>query len=107
MHIEMDGSDVIELLPAISIGIVVLIMLLFIVYFFVKKQDDNKKLEMRKVRVLEKTYQQGNLECYVVECENGDRLRLRSFQANNVMIAVGDVGIIRYKGQTIQSFERK
>ncbi len=77
------------------------------ILFFVKRQDNNKELMTRKVKVLEKPVQQGNVEWYVVECENGERLKLRSFQANNVIIAVGDVGILSYKGKTIRSFQRK
>lgn len=70
-------------------------------------QDNYKELLTQKVTLLEIPVQQGNVGWYVVECEDGERLKLRSFQANNIIIAVGDVGIISYKGQTIQSFQRK
>lgn len=65
-----------------------------IFYVLVKKQDNNKELVTQKVKVLEKPIKQGNIEWYVVECENGERLKLRNFQANDIIIAVGDIGTI-------------
>lgn len=75
--------------------------------FICEKKDDNKELIVKKVKVLEKPYQQGDIEWYVMECENGERIKLRSFQANNVIITIGDVGIVSYRGKTVQSFQRK
>ena len=43
----------------------------------------------------------------LVEFENGERVKLRNLHADKVIIAIGDEGIIDYKGQTIQSFQRK
>lgn len=107
MRIEIDGSDIIDNLPII-LGVFLGIMVIALVfYFIVRMQDNNKKLVTRKVKVLEKPVQQGNIEWYVVECENGERLRLRSFHADSIIIAVGDTGIVHYKGKTIQSFQRK
>ena len=77
------------------------------VFFFIKRQDNNKELITKKVKILEKPVQQGNIEWYVVECESGERLKLRSFQANNLIITVGDVGMISYRGCTIQTFQRQ
>lgn len=106
MSIEIGSSDV-DLLP-IFLGVLVgFTVIVFVFSLYVKTQDNNKKLVARKVKILEKPFQQGNIEWYVVECENGERLKLRSFQANNIIIAVGDIGVIHYKGQTIQSFQRE
>lgn len=44
---------------------------------------------------------------YVVECEDGERLKLRSFEPNKLLVSVGDVGILGYSGQTIQTFNRE
>ncbi len=107
MDIQINSSDFLEVLPIIF-GVLIAIMIVAVVfYYFVKKQDDSKQLVTRKVKVLEKPIQQGNIEWYVMQCENGERLKLRSFQANSLIIAVGDVGVVSYKGQTIQSFQRK
>lgn len=107
MDIRINSSDLIEMVPIIFCGLIGIMIAAWAFFYFVKKQDDKKEVITRKVKVIEKPIQQGNIEWYVVECENGERLKLRSFQANNVIIAVGDVGIISYKGQTIQSFRRK
>ena len=60
--------------------------------------EKNKKLISQKVTVLEKPVQQRNVEWYVMECENGDRIKLRSFQGNIFFISVGDKGIVSYRG---------
>lgn len=101
---DVDLATILPLFFGILIGICVL---LWVIYFLVKKQDAHKELITKKIKVLEKPVQQGNIEWYVVECEDGQRLKLRSFQANRIMIAVGDVGVISYKGQTIQDFKRQ
>ena len=40
----------------------------------------------------------------MVEFENGERKKLRSFHADTIFIAVGDEGILEYRGITIQAF---
>lgn len=107
MYIGKNNSDLIEMLPMFFCVLVAIMIISLIIYFFNKRKDNSKELVTRRVKILEKPVQQGNIEWYVVECENGERLKLRSFQANNVIIAVGDTGMLSYRGQTIQSFQRK
>ena len=73
-------------------------------YFILKSKDNSKPLEKAKVKILEKPVQKGNIEWYVVEFENGERKKLRSFHADTIFIAVGDEGILEYRGITIQAF---
>lgn len=107
MYIRMDSTDIAEMLPMFFAVLVGLGIVLWGIVLYVKKQDNNKELITQKVKVLEKPVQQGNIEWYVMECENGERLKLRSFQANSIMIAVGDKGLVSYRGQTIQNFRRE
>ena len=107
MYIRMDSTDIAEMLPMFFAVLVGLGIVLWGIVLYVKKQDNNKELITQKVKVLEKPVQQGNIEWYVMEYENGERLKLRSFQANSIMIAVGDKGLVSYRGQTIQNFERQ
>lgn len=104
---RISSSDIMEMLPIIFCAVLGLAIICWAFYFFVKKKDNNKKLITRKVKILEKPIHQGNIEWYIVQCDNGERLKLRSFQADKIIIAVGDVGIIGYKGITIQSFQRQ
>ena len=107
MYVQTRSIDLAEMLP-IFFGILIgLAIIVWIFYVVVKKQDDNKELITRKVKILEKPVHQGNIEWYVVECENGERLKLRSFQGNKLIVSVGDVGIIKYRGKTVQSFQRQ
>lgn len=106
MHVDIDSIDFMVI--PISFGILIgIFILLIFVYGFVKNMDKNKELISKNVIVLEKPVQQGNVEWYVVECENGDRIKLRSFQGNSLFISVGDKGIVSYRGQTIESFKRQ
>lgn len=98
--------DIMEMFP-IFLGVLVgIAVVVFVILYVLKNKDNGKELVERKVKVLEKPMQQGNIAWYVMECQNGERIRLRSFQANGLIIAVGDVGIVRFKGITIQSFQR-
>lgn len=107
MYIRMDSTDIGEMLPMFFAVLVELGIVLWGIVFLVKKQDESKELVTQRVKVLEKPVQQGSIEWYVMECENGERLKLRSFQANHIMITVGDVGTVSYRGQTIQDFKRQ
>lgn len=83
-----------------------LCIVMLLVVFFLKKKDSSKPQQVIKGKVIEKPIQQGNIEWYVIECENGSRIKLRNFQSNRLIITVGDVGVFTYKGKTIQSFKR-
>ena len=107
MYVRKESMDLAEML-AIFFGVLIgLCIVLILAYMFLKNKDKNKKLISQKVTVLEKPVQQGNVEWYVMECENGDRIKLRSFQGNSLFISVGDKGIVSYRGQTVESFKRQ
>ena len=101
------SDELAEMLPVAFAGLIIIMVIAMVVFYFVKKQDDHKELIRREVKILEKPVQQGSVEWYVVECENGERIKLRSFQANTMIISVGDEGTIEYRGSTIQAFHRK
>ena len=62
-----------EGLIAIVAVLVVLAIAVWALYFFIKNKDNSKPLHTAKVKILEKASQQGNIEWYVVEFENGER----------------------------------
>lgn len=107
MHVYVNSSDLAQYFPMIFAMLIGLCILMWLLVFLLKKKDNSKPLQTVKVRILEKPIQQGNIEWYVIECEDGKRLKLRSFQGNHLIIAVGDVGVISYRGKTIQSFQRE
>lgn len=107
MLLAISSSDIGKMLPIIFIILVAILLIVLAIMFVVKKKDNGKELESRKIKVLEKPIQQGNIEWYIVECDNGERLKLRNLNANNVIISVGDVGICEYRGQTIEHFKRQ
>lgn len=107
MYVRRESMDLAEILPIFFGVLIGLCIVLILAYVFLKNKDKNKKLISQKVTVLEKPVQQGNVEWYVMECENGDRIKLRSFQGNSLFISVGDKGIVSYRGQTVESFKRQ
>ncbi|MDO4452210.1 MAG: hypothetical protein Q4B89_05205 [Lachnospiraceae bacterium] len=100
----MDFWEIVPMFFAIMVGILVILM---IAYVFYQNKDKKKELISKKVTVLEKPIQQGNIEWYVMESENGERMKLRSFQGNSLFISVGDRGIVSYRGETIETFKRE
>ena len=98
MYVRRESMDLAEILPIFFGVLIGLCIVLILAYVFLKNKDKNKKLISQKVTVLEKPVQQGNVEWYVMECENGDRIKLRSFQGNSLFISVGDKGIVSYRG---------
>lgn len=103
--IGTSSSDGIEWVIAIVIVLCVLGVASWVAFLFLKGKDKSKPLQTAKVKIIEKPVSQGLVEWYVVEFENGERKKLRNFNTNKVFIAVGDVGIMKYSGITIQSFQ--
>lgn len=106
-RIVITDRDLGEMLPIFFGILVAVFVIVLIVYIIVRNQDNGRPLVTQKVTVIEKPIQQGNIEWYVLECENGIRLRLRSFHAKGVILSVGDKGTVTYRGRTIQSFNRE
>lgn len=107
MHVYVNDSDLVQSFPMFFAMLIGLCIVMWLLIVFLKKKDNSKPLQTVRAKILEKPIQQGNIEWYVIECEDGRRLKLRSFQGNHLIIAVGDVGVISYKGKTIQSFQRE
>lgn len=104
-YFSIGGADSGEWVLAILVVIIGIGLLAWAGYFIVRKKDDSKPLQRQKAKILERPVQQGTVEWYVVEFENGERKKLRSFQGTKLFITVGDEGIIEYRGITIQSFQ--
>lgn len=107
MHVYVNGNDFFEMLPLIFITLFFIIGILWLVLIVIKKSDDKKPLNKKKVKVIEKLSQQVNVAWYMFEDESGERLQLRTFEANTLMLKVGDQGIVSYRGKTIKLFERE
>lgn len=105
MSIRIDTNSLGELFP-IFMGVLFGLCIISVILFVVLKNSDNKKpLITNEAKILEKPLQQGNIEWYLVEFTNGERCKLRNLNANRI-ISVGDVGIVNYRGKTIESFQR-
>lgn len=91
-------------------GLIVLVGILlllgigcWIAYFCIRGNDKAKPLCRARVKILEKTTNVG-AEWYVVQFENGERRRMRNFHPGRLILTVGDVGMMEYRGITIESF---
>lgn len=107
MHVYVNGNDFFEMLPLIFITLLFIIGILWLVLIVIIKSDDKKPLNKKNVKVVEKLSQQWNIAWYMFEGENGERLQLRTFEANTLMLKVGDKGLVSYRGKTIKLFERE
>lgn len=102
-----DADEFISLLPALFGILLAFAILAWIGVYFIKRSDNNKPLVTRRVKVLEKLSSYRAIEWFVVELENGERLKLRNLDANRLILSTGDIGILKYRGKTIESFQRE
>ena len=110
MTIRFDHYDPNEFLSTFIAFIIVLAgisILAWIVFYFIKKFDKNKPVFATRAKILEKITDTLFVGWYLVEFENGERLKLRTFENHKVLFSVNDIGIIRYQGNTIRSFQRE
>lgn len=78
-----------------------------VLFFVIKKRDEHKPTVRKRGKIIEKPQQTSSMVYWVtVEFEGGQRMKLRVFD-KTIILAVGDVGIIEYSGQTIQKFEKR
>ena len=102
-----DADEFISLLPALFGILLAFAILAWIGVYFIKRSDNNKPLVTRRVKVLEKLSSYRAIEWFRVELENGERLKLRNLDANRLILSTGDIGILKYRGKTIESFQRE
>lgn len=102
----VDMEEITEYVIMGIIALAVLSVILVIICTVMKNKDNSKPIVTKKAKILEKTLSQGNTEWYNVELEDGQRLKLRSFKAKDLIITAGDIGILSYQGQTIVDFKR-
>ena len=87
------------------IGIIVVVAIVALIIIFANKGKHKNIVQTAKVKVVEKLAQNGNVEWYGVEFENGTRARFCYTQSATIPMNVGDVGVIRYKGEMIEMFQ--
>ena len=105
MHFYYSSFDWDSFFSVLIPVLLVIGILSWIGFFILKQKDKSKPLQTRTAKILEKPVQQGLVEWYVVEFENGERMKLRNFHPDKVFIAVGDTGKLTYQGITIQAFQ--
>ena len=76
-------------------------------YLIKRAYDNKKKLITKRVKIKRKVVKSKNVEWYIAECQNGERLKLKNSQASTLSISIDDIGIVTYRGKVIQSFMRQ
>ena len=102
-----DSARSLAIVIAIFAGLITFAVLAWIFAIYVKRMDNKKALIVKRGKVIEKMPSVGKVGWYMVEFEDGGRAKLRSYKENTVPIAPGDVGIFRYRGMTIEGFQRE
>ena len=87
------------------IGIVVVVAIVALIIIFACIGKNKNTVQTAKVKVVEKLAKNGNVEWYGIKFENGARARLCYTQGATIPMNVGDVGVIRYKGEMIEMFQ--
>ena len=104
-YVERRSFSILEVLPIIF-GVLIGLIIILLIVNILKNQDSKKELIVCRVTVIEKLSQQGNIGWYIMEMENGKRIKIRSFKANTILLFAGDKGILKYRGQTLEDFQR-
>ena len=82
-------------------------ILVWTIFYFIKKSDKNKPVFATRAKILVFFFVFFFVVLFLVEFENGERLKLRTFEPRKVFFSAGDIGILRYQGITILSFQKE
>lgn len=105
-YVERRSINILEIL-LIMFGVLIgIVIVLLVVNRIITNGDAKKELIVCRVTVIEKLSQQGSIGWYIMETENGQRIKIRSFKANTILLSVGDKGILKYRGRTLEDFQR-
>lgn len=107
VDMNIQNSGALAILIGLFVFLILAAMFSGVMYCVGKNMDNNKALITKRVTILEKTLQQGKIEWYIVQEDNGERMKLRNLKADSLFISEGDRGVITYKGITIQNFVRE
>lgn len=106
-YTESRSSEILEMLP-IAFGVMIgLVIVLLIINALLKNKDSKKELITCRATVTENLGDSCGTAWYIMETENGQRIKLRSFQTRTLLLMVGDRGIVKYRGETLEDFQRE
>ena len=91
----------------IFIILLIIAVIITVIFYAVKRGCGQRKLITKRVKIKRKVVKSKNVEWYIAECQNGERLKLKNPKASTLPISIGDIGIVSYRGKVIQSFMRQ
>lgn len=109
ISIRINGDDVDwkRVFFIFLVSSIIVLLLLLLVYNMLKKKDDNLPLHSAIGTVIEVNHTGVvNIVWYIIEFEDNSRKRMRSLNAEKMVLTTGDKGLINYRGNTIVSFDR-
>ncbi len=104
---RIDPEQIMAICIIVAVCVIGFLIIWAAVCFSSSSKDEKEELITKRVRIREKVDQSMLLSgaWYIVAREDGTRLKLRNLKENNVIVAMGDVGILQYRGETIYSFQ--
>lgn len=119
----MSSNEFMELMMTLTILAVIAYVVLMVTGIIKGKEttnmlkaDDDKPEQLLRGRVLEKNTESKKegvgieiaytVDWIVFEREDGVRYRLRNLKPDEIILAVGDVGTLAVRGETIYRFEK-
>lgn len=101
-------GDELTVILFILVGVLVFLGVgIWIACYCIVENDKSKPLSRARVKILEKTAPGRHVEWYVIQFENGERRRMRNLHPERLILTVGDIGIMEYRGITVESFRRE
>ena len=91
----------------IFIILLIAVVIIMVIFYLIKRGCGRRKLITKRIKIKRKVVKSKNVEWYIAECQNGERLKLKNPRASTLLISIGDIGIVSYRGKVIQSFMRQ
>ena len=91
----------------IFIILLIALVIIMVIFYLIKRGCGRRKLITKRIKIKRKVVKSKNVEWYIAECQNGERLKLKNPRASTLLISIGDIGIVSYRGKVIQSFMRQ
>ncbi len=105
MYIGLYEQIIIFGVLIIMITCALLCSVLMIIIKIIKLNDKRNGLIIKKAKIIEKAAKYGPITWFIVQFESGERVRLRTFNNLGLLVTAGDVGIITFRGKTIEKIE--
>ena len=75
----------------IFIILLLIVVIITVIFYLIKRGCGQRKLITKRIKIKRKVVKSKNVEWYIAECQNGERLKLKNPRASTLLISIGDI----------------